>query len=86
MTDYQIKWTETVIQSLEKIERDLAQRILKRVNGLNANPFRYVKRLKAVPLFSLRVGIYRVLMSIERNNLVIVALDVGKRENDYDDL
>ena len=86
MTDYQIKWTETAIQSLEKIERDLAQRILKRVNGLSVNPFRYIKRLKAVPMFSLRVGIYRVLMSIERNNLVIVALDVGKRENDYDDL
>ena len=61
-------------------------RILKRVNGLNANPFRYIKRLKVVPLFSLRVGIYRVSMSIERNNLVIVAIDVGKRENDYDDL
>ena len=86
LTDYQIKWTETVIQSLEKIERDLERRILKRVNGLNANPFRYIKRLKVVPLFSLRVGIYRVSMSIERNNLVIVAIDVGKRENDYDDL
>ncbi|MFG1555885.1 MAG: type II toxin-antitoxin system RelE/ParE family toxin [Thermoplasmataceae archaeon] len=86
MTDYQIKWTETAIQSLEKIERDLAQRILKRVNGLSVNPFRYIKRLKAVPMFSLRVGIYRVLMSIERNNLVIVAIDVGKRENVYDDL
>ena len=60
MTDYQIKWTETAIQSLDKIERDLERRILKRVNGLNVNPFRYVKRLKAVPLFSLRVGIYRV--------------------------
>ncbi len=86
MTDYQIKWTETAIQSLEKIERDLAQRILKRVNGLSVNPFRYIKRLKAVPMFSLRVGIYKVLMSIERNNLVIVAIDVGKRENFYDDL
>ena len=86
MTDYQIKWTETAIQSLDKINRDIAKRIFKKVNGLNANPFRYIKRLKAVPLFSLRVGIYRVLMSIERNNLVIVALDVGKRENDYDDL
>ena len=86
MTDYQIKWTETAIQSLEKIERDLERRILKRVNGLNANPFRYIKRLKVVPLFSLRVGIYRILLSIERNNLVIVAIDVGKRENFYDDL
>ena len=86
MTDYQIKWTETAIQSLDKINRDIAKRIFKKVNGLNANPFRYIKRLKVVPLFSLRVGIYRILLSIERNNLVIVAIDVGKRENDYDDL
>ena len=86
MTDYQIKWTETTIQSLEKIDRELSQRIFKKVNGISANPFRYVKRLKAVPLFSLRVGIYRILLSIERNNLVIVVVDVGKRENVYDDL
>ena len=86
MTDYQIKWTETAIQSLEKIDGDVASRIFEKVNGIGANPFRYVKRLKAVPLFSLRVGIYRILMSIERNNLVIIVVDVGKRENVYDDL
>ncbi|MEM4835398.1 MAG: type II toxin-antitoxin system RelE/ParE family toxin [Ferroplasma sp.] len=86
MTDYQIKWTETAIQSLEKIDGDIAKRILEKINGISANPFRYVKRLKAVPLFSLRVGIYRILLSIERNNLVIVVVDVGKRKNVYDDL
>ncbi len=86
MNDYQIKWTETAIQSLEKIDKDLAQRIFNKVNGISSNPFRYVKRLKAAPLFSLRVGIYRILLSIERNNLVIVVVDVGKRENVYDEL
>ena len=50
MTDYQIKWTETAIQSLEKIDGDIAKRIFEKVNRIGANPFRYVKRLKAVPL------------------------------------
>jgi mRNA interferase RelE/StbE len=79
LTDYQIRWTETAIQSLEKIDGDIAKRILEKINGISANPFGYVKRLKAVPLFSLRVGTYRILLSIERNNLVIVVIDVGER-------
>ena len=86
MPDYEVKWTETTARFLEKMESVDAERILEKMELVSKNPFHYVKRLKGVPLYSLRTGKYRVIMSIERENLVILVVDVGSRKNVYDDL
>ena len=85
MPDYEVKWTETSTRLLEKMESVDAERILEKMKLVSKNPFHYVKRLKGVPLYSLRTGKYRVIMSIERENLVILVVDVGNRKNVYDD-
>ncbi len=86
MPDYEVKWTETTARFLEKMESVDAERILEKMELVSKNPFHYIKRLKGVPLYSLRTGKYRVIMSIERENLVILVVDVGNRKNVYDDL
>ena len=86
MPDYEVKWTETTARFLEKVESVDAERILEKMKLVSKNPFHYVKRLKGVPLYSLRTGKYRVIMSIERENLVILVVDVGNRKNVYDEL
>ena len=86
MPDYEVKWTETSTRLLEKMESVDAERILEKMKLVSKNPFHYVKRLKGVPLYSLRTGKYRVIMSIERENLVILVVDVGNRKNVYDEL
>ncbi len=86
MPDYEVKWTETTARFLEKMESGDTERILEKMNLVSKNPFRYVKRLKGIPLYSLRTGKYRVIMSIEREKLVILVVEVGKRKNVYDDL
>ena len=86
MPDYQVKFTEATIRLLEKMEKSDVRRVLEKINLLVPNPFHYIKRLKGVPLYSLRIGKYRVLMSIEKEKLVILVVDIGKRENVYDDL
>ena len=62
----EVKWTETTARFLEKMESGDTERILEKMNLVSKNPFRYVKRLKGIPLYSLRTGKYRVIMSIER--------------------
>jgi mRNA interferase RelE/StbE len=62
-----------------------ASRILEKMDSVSRNPFRFIKRLRGVPLYSLRGGKYRIIMSIERENLLILVIDVGKRKNVYDD-
>ena len=86
MPDYQVKFTEATIRLLEKMEKSDVRRVLEKINLLVPNPFHYIKRLKGVPLYSLRIGKYRVLMSIEKEKLVILVVDIGKRKNVYDDL
>ena len=86
MPDYAVKWTETSARLLEKMESVDAERILEKMELVSKNPFRYVRRLNGVPLYSLRTGKYRVIMSIERENLVILVVDVGNRKNVYDEL
>ena len=86
MPDYEVKWTETAIRFLEKMESADAERILEKMKLVSKNPFRYIKRLKGIPLYSLRTGKYRVIMSIEREKLVILVVEVGNRKNVYDDL
>ena len=86
MPDYEVKWTETTARFLEKMESVDAARILEKMNLVSKNPFHYIKRLKGIPLYSLRTGKYRVIMSIEREKLVILVVEVGSRKNVYDDL
>ena len=86
MPDYEIKWTETTVQFLEKMEKDNTKRILEKMKFVSKDPFHYIKRPKGVPLYSLRTGKYRIIMSIERKKLVILVVDVGNRKNVYDDL
>ena len=86
MPDYEVKWTETTARFLEKMESVDAERILEKMKLVSKNPFHYIKRLKGIPLYSLRTGKYRVIMSIEREKLVILVVEVGSRKNVYDDL
>jgi mRNA interferase RelE/StbE len=86
LPDYEVKWTETTARFLEKMEGVDAEKILEKMKLVSKAPFHYIKRLKGVPLYSLRTGKYRVIMSIEREKLVILVIDVGNRRNVYDDL
>ena len=86
MADYEVKWTETTARFLEKMDSVDAGRILEKMNLVSKNPFHYIKRLKGIPLYSLRTGKYRVIMSIEREKLVILVVEVGNRKNVYDNL
>ena len=48
------------------------------------SPYRFVKHLEGVPLFSLRVGDYRIIMDISSSKMIILVLRIGPRKNVYD--
>ncbi len=86
MPDYEVKWTASSVKTLEELTKVDFESILEKVGDVSKNPFHYVKRLKGVPLYSLRTGKYRIIMGIEREHLVILVVDIGNRNNVYDDL
>jgi mRNA interferase RelE/StbE len=80
---YTIRWTETSLCRLKKLERVTAQRIIAKTEALSEVPFRFVKPLKGFNLYVLRVGDHRVIMSIEQRKMIISVLEVGHRKSIY---
>ena len=62
----------------------LRNRIISKVEMIKDSPYRFVKHLEGVPLFSLRVGDYRIIMDITSSKMIILVLRIGLRKNVYD--
>jgi len=80
---YDVKWTETSLRQLEKLETSIAKRIVDKVEFISEDPFMHVQKLKGFGLYRLRVGDYRVIVSIERKKMIVFVLEVGHRSVIY---
>lgn len=80
---YEVKWTKTSLDQLKKLDKNIAKRVMDKVEEITKNPFNFVKKLKQFNLFRLRVGDYRVIMSIENKKMIIFVLEVGHRSVIY---
>ena len=80
---YEVKWTEFFLKQLKKLNKNTARRIIDKVESIASNPFKFVKKLKGFNLYRLRVGDYRVIMSIERNKMIVFVLEIGHRKKIY---
>lgn len=74
--NYSIKFSETAKENLSSIDRKIAELILHRLEKIREDPFRFVKRLKGIPLFSLRIEDYRVIMDIRSKQMLIFVIRV----------
>ena len=80
---YKILVTETAKKQLAKINRQDAKRIDVMLREIEEDPFHYVTRLVGLELYKLRVGDYRVLMSIQKYRMLIMVAEISHRSNVY---
>ena len=80
---YKIKVTDTAKKQLKKLDRQTAKRIDNKLHEISNDPFLYVTKLVGLEFYKLRVGNYRVLMTIEQNNLIIIVVEISHRRNIY---
>jgi len=80
---YVVRWTKTALRSLKKLDKRDAEKIINRVEEIKSDPFKYVKKLKGLPFYSLRVDRYRVILVIEARKLVVFVLDIAPRKKAY---
>ncbi len=80
---YNIYITNTAKKQFAKIDRQITKRIDKKLREISHDPFLYVSRLASLELYKLRVGDYRVLMSIQRDKLIIMVVEISHRRNVY---
>lgn len=72
---------------LRKAEKDIAKRIIERIEKLKEEPFpQDVKRVvgKKDKIFRVRVGDYRIQYSVIYERNLIFISDIDKRERAYD--
>jgi len=80
---YEVRWTETSLRQLEKLAKDVAKRVIDKLESVSKDPFRFVKKLKGFNLYTTRIGNYRVVISIERKKMVVFVLEIGHRSVVY---
>jgi mRNA interferase RelE/StbE len=84
MAGYEIFFKESVWQDLKGIPKKILQRILALIEALGDDP-RPVggEKLTGHELFRMRQGNYRILYSIQDNELTIWIVKVGHRKEVY---
>jgi mRNA interferase RelE/StbE len=83
---YTIEYSSSANRDIEKLSSEIGKRIKNAIEELTDDPFSHVKKLKTssnAPLYSLRVGEYRVIMAIHNSKLIILVLEVGNRSKIY---
>ncbi len=77
-----IIWDEKANRQLNKLNPFIARRLIREVDELKENPFsKDIKKLTNTPWYRLRIGDYRVIFGVEKDNIKI--LRVGHRKNIY---
>jgi mRNA interferase RelE/StbE len=84
---YEILWDPRTESDLKKIGREGARRILNAVNKKLVVDPRIGKQLKTtIPLWSFRIGVYRLIYIFSERKLIIWAIRVGHRREIYNRL
>jgi len=83
---YHIHYSPHAERDLKKLPNDIQIRIVSALDSLLNNPENHIKRLESLPLFSFRVGEFRVILNIEEESSIIKILKIGKRNKIYNNL
>ncbi|CAN5882450.1 type II toxin-antitoxin system RelE/ParE family toxin [soil metagenome] len=88
MASYSLSARRSFEKALQKLPAETVQLIIERTRQLADNPFGpNTKKLKgAKQLYRLRVGIYRVVYSVDTKGRIIVLMLVGHRKDIYRNL
>ena len=81
---YRTVWTEKALRSVERLQKETARRISKKVEDIGPNPHPFLEKLTDIKCFKLRVGDYRCFIDIDEEKKEMVILQVKHRKHAYD--
>jgi len=85
MARYEIEVSATAEKQIRALQRNDQVRIAQTIQSLAFQPFpRGSRKLRGYEdVFRVRVGVYRILYSVESNRVLIIILKVGQRKDVY---
>lgn len=79
---YSVEWDPKALKFLEKLPKNIAERILKKLDVIKENPFRYLEHYEG-DYYKLRIGDYRALIDINLKNKTLIIQVFDKRGRIY---
>ena len=85
MADYKVEWKRSAVKELEKLPRQAVTRVVEAVRNLASNPFPAgIRKLTGSDqTYRIRVGVYRILYSVNVDQLIIEIIRVKHRKDVY---
>ena len=83
---FSVIYTARARKDLRRFPPEIAKKCILAISKIRDDPFSFVKKLqgsKQAPLYSLRIGEFRAIMSIQEDRLVVFVLEIGHRSNIY---
>ena len=83
---FAIKYSKQAVKTKAKMPKDIAERIDAELESIASDPGTYEgdwKPLQGSPFWRLRVGGWRVICEIVKNELIIYVLKIGSRGDIY---
>lgn len=80
---YAVVWSALAMDQMAKIDPTVRRRISAKVDHAATNPARFAMRLVGSPHYRLRVGDWRVILSIDHGTITVIVLEVKPRRTAY---
>jgi mRNA interferase RelE/StbE len=80
---YEIIFSRKAKKQLFKLERTIQEKIIFALERIRIRPEDYLTKLVGDPGYKLRVGDYRVIMDIDKTNLLVLVIKIGHRRDIY---
>ncbi|MBU1200997.1 MAG: type II toxin-antitoxin system RelE/ParE family toxin [Nanoarchaeota archaeon] len=80
---YEIILAKNVEKFLDKLDFKERERIILGLEKLRIRPEAYLKRLVGEKAYKFRVGDYRLIVDLIKNQLIVLVVKIGHRRNIY---
>jgi mRNA interferase RelE/StbE len=84
---WDITWSKTAEIQLAKImksNKNIAQQIVTKLDEIVDDPYMFTEKLVGFNLRKIRVGSYRIILSLEEQKMIIFVVQVGRRSKIYE--
>ena len=81
---YKLVFSKLALKQLNKLEKNIKERIWEKLQLCKENPFRFLEHLEQIKGFKLRVGDYRIIIDVNISAKILEILKLGHRKNIYE--
>lgn len=81
---YNLIFEKKALDFLNKLEKELKERIWNKLQQCKEDPFRFLEHLTQIDGYKLRVGDYRLIIDIDDISKTMKVLKAGHRKNIYE--